>query len=71
MKMFDNMTVRTSWTLVLVAFSTLILAIGLLGLFANQVGRDAFATLNRVNVVQMRELNTAYDSLLRSRIEMC
>ncbi|TFH85544.1 HAMP domain-containing protein [Billgrantia azerbaijanica] len=70
MKWMDNMTVKTSWTLVLAAFSALILAIGSLGLFANQVGRDAFATLNRVNVVQMRELNTAYENLLRSRIEM-
>ncbi|RUA22659.1 hypothetical protein DSL92_04720 [Billgrantia gudaonensis] len=36
------MTVRTSWTLVLVAFSALILVIGGLGLAANQVGREAF-----------------------------
>jgi len=70
MKLLDNMTVRTSWTLVLMAFTALILASGLLGLFANQVGRDAFATLDEVNVRQVRDLNTAYNNLLRSRIEM-
>ncbi|WP_163559042.1 methyl-accepting chemotaxis protein [Halomonas sp. NO4] len=70
MKRLDNMTVRTSWTLVLVAFSTLILAIGGLGLAANQVGREAFATLNETNVRQERDLNAAYNALLRARVEM-
>lgn len=70
MKLLDNMTVRTSWTLVLVAFSALILAIGGLGLSANQVGREAFATLNETNVSQERDLNAAYNALLRARVEM-
>ncbi|MGM0783172.1 MAG: methyl-accepting chemotaxis protein [Pseudomonadota bacterium] len=70
MKLLDNMTVRTSWTLVLVAFSALILAIGGLGLAANQVGREAFATLNETNVSQERDLNAAYNAMLRARVEM-
>ncbi len=70
MKMLGNMTVKTSWTLVLLAFSVLILGIGSLGLYANHFGRDAYTALNRSNVLQVRELTTAYNSMLRARLEM-
>ncbi|CAM4027557.1 methyl-accepting chemotaxis protein [Vreelandella rituensis] len=70
MKVLGNMTVKTSWTLVLLAFSVLILGIGSLGLYANHFGRDAYTALNRSNVLHVRELTTAYNSMLRARLEM-
>ncbi|WP_431023738.1 methyl-accepting chemotaxis protein [Halomonas sp. H5] len=67
---FENMTVRVSWSLVLAAFAILILGASLLGLFSNQTGREAFGTLNRLNVEQAQALNRAYIDVLRARIEM-
>lgn len=67
---FENMTVRVSWSLVLAAFAILILGASLLGLFSNQTSREAFGTLNRLNVEQAQALNRAYIDVLRARIEM-
>ncbi|QTP58660.1 HAMP domain-containing protein [Billgrantia antri] len=70
MKRFQDMTVRLSWSLVLVAFSVLILGAGGLGLVSNKMSRDAFDTLNRLNVEQAGALNRTYTNVLQARIEM-
>ncbi|HET8791219.1 MAG TPA: methyl-accepting chemotaxis protein [Modicisalibacter sp.] len=70
MKTFDNLTVRVSWTLVLATFSWLILGVGALGLYANHYGRQAFGTLNQINVEQTAALNRAYIDMLRSQVSM-
>ena len=70
MKRFQDMTVRLSWSLVLVAFSVLILGAGGLGLVSNKMSRDAFGTLNRLNVEQAGALNRTYTNVLQARIEM-
>ncbi|HBP79288.1 MAG TPA: chemotaxis protein, partial [Halomonas sp.] len=70
MKFINNLSVKASWTLVLVTFTCLVLAIGGLGLFANQFGRDAFTSMHQRDMAQVRELNSAYTQLLRARVQM-
>ncbi|MGQ4877450.1 methyl-accepting chemotaxis protein [Billgrantia sp. LNSP4103-1] len=70
MKRFQDMTVRLSWSLVLVAFGVLILGAGGLGLVSNHMSRDAFGTLNRLNVEQAGALNRTYTSVLQARLDM-
>lgn len=70
MKWINNLSVKASWTLVLAAFSGLVVIIGVLGLFANHFGRDAFTSLHQRDMAQMSELNSAYTQLLRARIQM-
>ncbi|EHJ92236.1 methyl-accepting chemotaxis protein [Vreelandella boliviensis] len=70
MKWINNLSVKASWTLVLVAFSGLVLVIGALGLFANHFGREAFTSLHERDMAQIRELDGAYTQLLRARIQM-
>nr|WP_298055878.1 methyl-accepting chemotaxis protein [uncultured Halomonas sp.] len=70
MKWINNLSVKTSWSLVLIAFSGLVVVIGALGLFANQFGREAFTSLQQREMAQVRELNGAYTQLLRARAQM-
>lgn len=70
MKWINNLSVKASWTLVLVAFSGLVLVIGGLGLFANHFGRDAFTSLHEQDMAQISNLDSAYSQLLRARIQM-
>lgn len=70
MRFFDDMTVKLSGSLVLIAF-TLILSVSAgLGLFANHYSRQAFGTLNQINVEQAQALNHAYVDMLRARVEL-
>ncbi len=70
MKRFQDMTVRLSWSLVLAAFSVLILGAGGLGLVSNHMSREAFGTLNRLNVEQAGALNRTYTHVLQARLDM-
>lgn len=70
MKWINNLSVKASWTLVLVAFSGLVVVIGALGLFANHFGRDAFTSLHERDIAQIGELDGTYTELLRARIQM-
>lgn len=70
MKRLSKLTVRTSWLLVLTSFSLLVLGVGSLGLYSNHYSRNAFGTLNQINVEQATALNRAYIDMLRSRSEM-
>lgn len=70
MKGINTLSVKASWTLVLVAFSGLVVVIGGLGLFANHFGRDAFTSLHQRDMTQISQLNSAYNQLLRARIQM-
>lgn len=64
------MTIKLSWSLVLFAFTVAILGVGTLGLYSNHHSRDAFGTLNQINVEQAQALNQAYIDMLRARVEM-
>jgi methyl-accepting chemotaxis protein-1 (serine sensor receptor) len=70
MKWINNLSVKASWTLVLVAFSGLVFVIGGLGLFANHFGREAFTSLHQRDMAQISNLDSAYSRLLRARIQM-
>lgn len=70
MKRLDNMTVRVSWTLVLTVLSLMLIGVGALGLYSSHYSRQAFSTLNQVNVEQATALNRAYIDMLRARVEM-
>lgn len=70
MKWINNLSVKASWTLVLVAFSGLVVVIGALGLFANHFGREAFTSLHERDMAQISNLDSAYSQLLRARIQM-
>lgn len=70
MKRFQDMTVRLSWSLVLVAFGVLIMGAAGLGLVSNHMSRDAFGTLNRLNVEQAGALNRTYTHVLQARLDM-
>ncbi|QOR38377.1 HAMP domain-containing protein [Billgrantia diversa] len=70
MKRFQDMTVRLSWSLVLMAFSVLILGTGALGLVSNHLSRDAFGTFDRLNVEQAGALNRTYTRVLQARLDM-
>ncbi|RCV87196.1 methyl-accepting chemotaxis protein [Billgrantia montanilacus] len=70
MGLLDRMTIRLSWSLVLLAFTTIILGAGALGLYSNHHSRHAFGTLNQINVEQTQALNGAYLGMLRARVEL-
>ncbi|WGI24057.1 methyl-accepting chemotaxis protein [Halomonas alkaliantarctica] len=70
MKWINNLSVKASWTLVLMAFSGLVVVIGALGLFANHFGREAFTSLHERDMAQISNLDSAYSQLLRARIQM-
>ncbi len=70
MRYFDNMTVKLSGSLVLIAFTLMLLVSAGLGLFANHYSRQAFGTLNQINVEQAQALNHAYVDMLRARVEL-
>ncbi|WP_136065877.1 methyl-accepting chemotaxis protein [Modicisalibacter radicis] len=70
MRLLDRMTIKLSWSLVLFAFTVTILGVGILGLYSNHHSRDAFGTLNQINVEQAQALNHAYIDMLRARVEM-
>ena len=67
MKWINNLSVKASWTLVIVAFSGLVVVIGALGLFANHFGREAFTSLHERDMAQISHLDSAYSQLLRAQ----
>ncbi|MGM0535191.1 MAG: methyl-accepting chemotaxis protein [Pseudomonadota bacterium] len=70
MRLLDRLTIRLSWSLVILAFGAIILGTGALGLYANHHGRDAFADLRERQGQQSRALNQAYIGTLRAQVAM-
>ncbi|WP_355660786.1 methyl-accepting chemotaxis protein [Halomonas salifodinae] len=70
MKLLDNMTVRVSWTLVLVTFSALLLLLSGLGLYAVNHSQRELAAFSAVNVDQQSTLNRANSMMMSTRIAM-
>ncbi len=66
----DNMTVKTSWSLVLLAFSLIILLIGGLSIYTSHQSRQSFETLNRAHVEQAGTLQRTYINLLQAQVAM-
>ncbi|TDX31015.1 methyl-accepting chemotaxis sensory transducer with TarH sensor [Modicisalibacter xianhensis] len=68
MKLIDNMTVKTSWLMVLAVFTVLVLTVSGLGGYAVMYSQNALGTLNQVNVEQQSTLNRANTQLLNLRL---
>ncbi len=70
MNRLRNMTVRTSWILVLVVFTGVIVGLSALGGYAVQYSEQSLRTLNQVNVEQQSALNRANSQLLNLRLSI-
>ncbi|MDN3524875.1 methyl-accepting chemotaxis protein [Halomonas sabkhae] len=70
MRFIEQMSIRLSGLLVLIAFTVILVTLGALGLYANQHGRTAFDTLREQNVEQSRALHQAYIATLRTQVAM-
>ena len=65
LKRLDDLTVKTSWSLVLAAFAAMLLLIGAVSGYANHHNRDAFRALDRAHQQRTDTLRDAYETLLR------
>lgn len=70
MQFWDNLTMRMSWTLVLLAFLTLLLILSGTGLYAVDQSRQSIEQLTQVNVNQQAALNRTNSTLQSARLDM-
>ncbi len=70
MNRLNNMTVKTSWSLVLLAFSLIIVMIGGLSIYTSHQSRQSFETLNQAHVEQAGALQRTYINLLQAQVAM-
>ena len=70
MKILDNMSVKTSWALVLASFTALLLLVGAIGGYTILYSQDALAKVRDVQVEQKSQLNKAYSALLTLRLHV-
>lgn len=70
MNRLNNMTVKTSWSLVLLAFSVIILLIGGLSIYTSHQSRQSFETLNQTHVERAGALQRTYINLLQAQVAM-
>lgn len=70
MQFWDNLTMRMSWTLVLLAFLTLLLVLSGTGLYAVDQSRQSIEQLTQVNVNQQAALNRTNSTLQSARLDM-
>ena len=70
MKSLSHLSVKMSWTLVLLAFLSLLIALSAMGLYAVNHSQRSFDTFSAVNVTQQAALNRANSVLLSTRIDM-
>lgn len=70
MKIWDNLTMRMSWTLVLLAFLALLLVLSGTGLYAVDQSRQSIEQLTQVNVNQQAALNRGNSTLQSARLDM-
>lgn len=70
MKILNNMNVKTSWMLVLLTFTILVLVVGGLGGYAVQYSQQALTEVKQVQVGQKTQLNKANSQLLDLRLDI-
>ena len=70
MRLLDNMTLRVSWTLVLLAFLILLAVLSATGLYAVNHSQQSIEQLTKVNVNQQAALNRTNSMLQSARLEM-
>ena len=65
MKRLDDLTVKSSWSLVLAAFTLMVLLIGGVSGYANHHNGEAFEALDQLHAERTETLRDAYIELLR------
>ncbi len=70
MRLLDNLTMRMSWTLVLLSFLTLLLLLSGTGLYAVNHSRQSIEQFTNVNVNQQSTLNRTNSMLQGARLGM-
>ena len=70
MKLLDNMSVKTSWALVLASFTGLLLLVGAIGGYTIWYSQGALAKVRDVQVEQKSQLNRANSALLNLRLHV-
>ncbi len=70
MKLLDNMSVKTSWALVLASFTGLILLVGAIGGYTIWYSQGALAKVRDIQVEQKSQLNQANSALLNLRLHI-
>lgn len=70
MRLLDNMTLRMSWTLVLLSFLLLLLVLSGTGLYAVNHSQQSLVQLTNVNVNQQSSLNRTNSTLQDARLGM-
>ncbi|OHV09695.1 methyl-accepting chemotaxis protein [Kushneria phosphatilytica] len=70
MKWLENMTVRVSWTLVLLVFFALVLGVSALGLYTLNYSNGSLDRLHQVNVRQQTLLDRINTNLLALRLNV-
>ncbi|MCG6658710.1 HAMP domain-containing protein [Halomonas campisalis] len=70
MRLLDNMSVRMSWTLVLLVFMGLLMVLSGVGLYAVNHSQRSLEAFNAINVNQQATLNRTNSTLQAARLEM-
>lgn len=70
MRILDNMTLRMSWTLVLLSFLLMLLVLSSTGLYAVNHSQQSIEQLTNVNVNQQASLNRTNSTLQATRLSM-
>ncbi|GAA3905075.1 methyl-accepting chemotaxis protein [Halomonas cibimaris] len=70
MKLWDNLTMRMSWTLVLLTFLAMMLVLSGAGLYAVDHSRQSIRQLTQVNVSQQSALNRLNSALQNIRLDL-
>lgn len=70
MRILDNMTLRMSWTLVLLSFLLMLLVLSGTGLYAVNHSQQSIEQLTNVNVNQQASLNRTNSTLQATRLSM-
>ncbi|MDX5431938.1 MAG: methyl-accepting chemotaxis protein [Halomonas sp.] len=70
MKFVHNLTIRASWTLVLLGFFSMLALLSMIGLLAVNHSQRNFNAFEAVNVHQQGTLNRANSMLLSARLDM-
>ncbi|MCL7930763.1 Tar ligand binding domain-containing protein [Halomonas llamarensis] len=70
MRLLDNLTMRMSWTLVLLSFLTLLLLLSGTGLYAVNHSQQSIEQFTNVNVNQQSTLNRTNSTLQGARLGM-
>lgn len=70
MQLFQHLNLKTHGTMMLLSFGLVVTIVGGLGILTNQMGRESFVSVTHTAIPKSRELNIAYNSAMRARLQM-